>query len=90
MLKILEEALNEWTSLTRYGDCVFDTSEILAKLEEAGMKPARYVNTKAIEDGFEVDTWKGHVQYISKYPHHRYLDGRPYEYYLEGWEPEDE
>ena len=39
MLKILEEALNEWTSLTRYGDCVFDTSEILNRLEEAGMKP---------------------------------------------------
>ena len=31
----------------------------------------------------------GYIHYIDKYPEHYFLKGRPYEYYLEGWEPEE-
>lgn len=66
--------------------------QILKDLIELGIKPKQYINPKAVEDP-EIDTnskW-GYVQYIDKYPEHRMRNGvRPYEYYIEGWEPEDE
>ena len=66
--------------------------ELLGMLEELGMKPKGYINPIAINDP-EIDTdskW-GYVNYIDKYPEHRMYNGiRPYEYRLEGWEPEEE
>lgn len=64
---------------------------ILSNLEKIGMVPSGYVNPKAIEDGFEISTWRGYLQYLDKYPEHNftYKNPRPYEYYVEGWEPED-
>ena len=64
---------------------------LLSKLEEAGIGPQNYVNPRAVQDGFEVSTWRGYCQFLDKYPEHyfTYKNPRPYEYYLEGWEPED-
>ena len=67
-----------------------DYADILTDLEEAGMIPSNYINPKAIEEGLDDPIW-GYIQFLDKYPEHHftYKNQRPYEYYLEGWEPED-
>lgn len=62
---------------------------ILKQLEDAGMTPKPYIHPRAIAEGLDDPKW-GYIQYIDKYPEHHftYKNPRPYEYYVEGWEPE--
>lgn len=76
--------------------CLFQTNEeaesVLNLLEEAGMRPKHYIHPMAYADGLvgeRGEDW-GYILYIDKFPEHYFLRGRPYEYYLEGWEPEDD
>lgn len=62
--------------------------ELLEELEEAGFKPEPYINPKAVAEGLDDPKW-GYVQYLDKYPEHYFKLGRPYEYYVEGYEPEN-
>lgn len=83
-----------WKRLGPLGISEETCSEVLEILEEAGLQPKKYVNPKAIEEFGDVIKEKGehwgYIHYIDKYPEHYFVRGRPYEYYLEGWEPEDE
>lgn len=65
---------------------------ILNHLEASGLQPKKYINPLAFEEFGDIIKEKGehwgYVHYIDKYPEHYFLKGRPYEYYLEGWEEE--
>lgn len=65
--------------------------DILNELEQAGMLPPQYINPKAIKDGLD-NPKTGYIEYLDRYPEHHftYKNPKPYEYYLEGWEPEDD
>jgi len=70
-------------------------SELLSDLEIDGMVPEKHINPRAIEEFGDIIEEKGkhwgYAYYVSKYTND-YFDakGRPYEYYVEGWEPEGE
>lgn len=59
---------------------------ILGALEKAGIRPCKYVNPVAIENGLD-GKW-GYISYIDMYPSHHFPDGPPFEYFLDGWEEE--
>jgi hypothetical protein len=67
---------------------------LLHSMEVLGMIPKKYVNSKAVKEFGDIIKEKGehwgYIHYIDKYPEHHFRRGRPYEYYIEGWEPEDE
>ena len=67
-------------------ECEEEANKLLLQLEKAGMKPSKYVNPVAIENG--LDGKCGYINYIDMYPSHHFPDGRPFEYYLDGWEEE--
>lgn len=62
--------------------------DILAALEEAGMQPKQHVHPRAIEEGLDDPKW-GYIKFVDKYPEHHFVKGRPYEYYVQGWEEEE-
>lgn len=69
-----------------------EMAKTILDMQENFMTPKQYVNPKAMEEFGDVikekgKTW-GYIHYIDKYPEHHFLKGRPYEYYLKGWEPE--
>lgn len=68
-------------------ECDEEAEKLLSKLEKAGLQPSRYVNPIAIEKGLDDPKW-GYMKYIDMYPSHHFPDGRPFEYYLDGWEEE--
>lgn len=73
-----------------YNYCI-NVESILEIVEEVGMVPPKYINPKAIEEGLDDPKW-GYIQFIDKYPEHHftYKNPRPYEYYLKGYEDEEE
>lgn len=63
--------------------------EVMKYIEEH-MKPKQYIHPRAIAEGLTDPKW-GYVEFLDKYPkHHFRFDIRPYEYYVDGWEKEDE
>lgn len=65
----------------------------LLEIMENFMQPKQYVNPKAMEEFGDVIKEKGEhwglIHYIDKYPEHHFPKGRPYQFYLKGWEPEE-
>ena len=52
MKKIIHDAITEWVSISRYGELVIESSEILDIIEKAGMlPPEEYVNVIDLGDG---------------------------------------
>jgi len=69
-------------------------SELILKKIEWFMSPKRYISPKAMEEFGSIikergEHW-GYINYIDKYPEYHFPKGRPYDFYLNGWEPEDE
>jgi hypothetical protein len=75
-----------------YTNCHPD--EVLKAIEDAGMLPKKYIHPIAREEFGDIIKQKGehwgYIHFIDKYPEHHFRRGRPYEYYLSGWEPENE
>lgn len=92
-VRIMVDKINE-DQYVDYGVYDYQVSDALSVLEnKIGLK-IKYINPEAliefgdiIEEKGEI---RGYIHYIDKYPEHHFLKGRPYEFYLEGWEPEDE
>jgi hypothetical protein len=68
-----------------------DGSAVLEGLTKAGMRPPSYVNPKAKKEYAELIEKEGitwaHLKYIDDYMR---AWEKPYEFYLQGWEAEDE
>lgn len=75
-------------------ECAEEAEKLLKQLE-VHMEPKKYINPKAYKDEGIIspkgEVWS-HLAHIDKYPDHHYThkNKKPYEFYLEGWEPEDE
>jgi hypothetical protein len=68
----------------------YPAETILQKLEDVGMFNLKYINPKFKGVSGKGDSWD-YLHFCSDYPEHYFTHKNPRpEFYINGWEPEDE
>lgn len=94
IVSVLESLGLSWTVYGVEHSPDEDAANAILNMIETHMEPKQYINPKAHEDDIidpSGEFWS-HLRHIDKYPDHHYThkNKKPYEFYLNGWEEENE